>query len=325
MLRNIEVLFLACVVLVGLSFRSELGEDNKHATDTSTPKPSLMQKTSSEYYGNKNATNANVQQKQISMQAGDYSENIRMQEIRRALGNPLVRNDVLLPVLVPGRGETFVFKNKEKARIVETNEYTWELDEVGFPGRARKVKADFTFAKLKGKWKSNTFGHQSVHVKDVNGKEMFKIRRSRSRLNPMQLRWSFRILPPGSKDNDDALFTINKDFWGRGIPVLWEKEEWRIYRGREREDNLMYYCVGSWMGFDFKFYRSVAEYEHHANPVAKIEQKRNLGAFVDNNLIPDKFELKVYEGADSALLLAVSTIIDIVHDSSHKDDRWHID
>lgn len=93
------------------------------------------------------------------------------------------------------------------------------------------------------------------------------------------------------------------------------KEEWKVYRGRERDGNMVMYCVGSYLGWDFKMYRNKADYDQDRHPIAKIEQKRNLGAIVEHNWLPDKFKIKVYEGGDAALALALSSIIDMVHDS----------
>jgi len=229
--------------------------------------------------------------------------------------------EALIPSLVPPPGVVYQLKNKEKTQFLETNEYKWELDEVELGGREFEI--DAKIAKLKGKWQSNSFGHKSVHVYDNTGTEIFKIRLSSNVWNPLQRRWSFRMLPPGSKDNDDALFTINKDQFGRGIPILWEKEEWRIYRGRERDNDMIYYCVGSWLGWDFKFYKSMEDYDHSARPVAKIKQKMNAGAIFDNDWLPDKFKLKVQPGEDTALLLAVSSIIDMTHDSKPDNNNHH--
>eukprot|EP00440_Ansanella_granifera_P057084 gb/GFBE01061880.1/.p1 GENE.gb/GFBE01061880.1/~~gb/GFBE01061880.1/.p1 ORF type:complete len:183 (+),score=42.79 gb/GFBE01061880.1/:1-549(+) len=178
-------------------------------------------------------------------------------------------------------------------------------------------------AKLQGKWTSNSFGHQSVHVMDGSGQEVFKIRRSKNVWNPLQWRTSFRILPPGSKDNDDALYTVNKDVWGKGF--MWIKQEWKIYQGRVRDGKMLYYCVGGYRGWDFKIYRNPEEYKAHAKPIAVIKQKLNMGAFVDHDWIPDKFTLTVYEGGDSALLLAISSIIDITHDSNNNGNGMSID
>merc|ERR1711974_272754 len=55
----------------------------------------------------------------------------------------------LCPQLVPRNGETLVFMNREKVRILESNEYQWYM-------------FNAPIAILKGKWTSNTFGHQTV-------------------------------------------------------------------------------------------------------------------------------------------------------------------
>merc|ERR1712004_527345 len=101
-------------------------------------------------------------------------------------------------------------------------------------------------------------------------------------MNPLKFRWSFRILPAGSKSNDDTLFTINRDFFSKGL--LGVKEKWRIYQGRKRDKNMIYYCIGNYIGWDFKFYRSKWDYDlGNREVLAKIEQ----------NHPPDKFELLV--------------------------------
>mmetsp|Transcript_40482 Transcript_40482/g.114568 ORF Transcript_40482/g.114568 Transcript_40482/m.114568 type:complete len:429 (-) Transcript_40482:129-1415(-) len=228
----------------------------------------------------------------------------------------------LIPELVPPPGQVYEFLNKEKPHAaqfifegIDTNAYKWEFSEIERMSDGREFKVDQTFAKLKGKWTSNSFGHKSVHVYSKDGSEMFKIRMSKHTMNPFTLRWSFRILPPGSKDSDDALFTINKDYWGKGL--LWMKEEWRVFRGRERDGDEIYYGVGGYLGWDFKFYRNERDYTRGSKTVvAKIEQKVNAGALLNVNFLPDKYKIKVYPGEDSALLLAVATIIDMMRDSS---------
>lgn len=239
------------------------------------------------------------------------------------LGPP---NGPLIPALVPPPGFKYEFKNKEKTRGwqlffqgVDTNEYKWELDEVKEKAGGRKFEVDRKFAKLKGKWQSNSFGHKSVHVYNNRDEEIFKIRMSKHTWNPFKLRWSFRILPPGSKNKEDALFTVIRDYFGKGF--LWMKEEWRVYRGRKRDDDMVYYGIGSYFGYDFKFYRSRETYKAGDKTVlAKMSQKINAGAIIAHNAIPDKFKLEVDEGGDSALLLCVTTIIDMVHDSKGSEE-----
>jgi hypothetical protein len=219
----------------------------------------------------------------------------------------------LIPKLVPLPGFTYELKNKEdndkfkdQVKNNEKNEYKWELDEIRFPSQRYECELDLKIAKLKGKLTSDSFGHKSVHVYDTMGREIFKIRHDKNVWNPLALRWSFRILPPGSKDSSDALFTFNKDVFGRGLIGL--QEEWRIYRGRERDNDMVLYCVGDYKKHNFVFYRRAEDYDNSAQPVATIKQKK------------DKIKLMVPAGEDTALMLAMSTILDMTHLDIFKKD-----
>lgn len=219
----------------------------------------------------------------------------------------------LIPKLVPPPGFTYEFKNKEdndkfkdQVKNNEKNEYKWELDEIRFPSQRYECELDLKIAKLKGKLTSDSFGHKSVHVYDTMGREIFKIRHDKNVWNPLALRWSFRILPPGSKDSNDALFTFNKDVFGRGLIGL--QEEWRIYRGRERDNDMVLYCVGDYKKHNFAFYRRAEDYDNSAQPVATIKQKKS------------KIKLMVPAGEDTALMLAMSTILDMTHLDIFKKD-----
>lgn len=251
----------------------------------------------------------------------------RMQAILEAkIG---ARGEPLIPALVPLPGETYVLKNKEKMNameiftsMAESNQYEWELDEVQ-DDRTGRHKVDLHFAKLRGKWTSNSFGHKSVHVLNQQGVEVFKIRAAKHTHNPLKLRWSFRILPPGSKDNADSMFTITKDLIGNGW--FWLKHEWTIYRGRMKDNgrgqkyDVVYYATGSYMGWDFKIYHNKEEFDNGRPPVASISQKLNAGAILSVGFLPDKFKLTVHSGEDSALLLAMSTIMDMYHDTKEAE------
>lgn len=244
------------------------------------------------------------------------------------------RENMLVPDLVAPPGSWYQFRVKEKPRIVETNEYEWELD------MANGLDLGWRIAKLEGKWTSSQFGHQSVHVHNHAGREIFKIRNDKYVWNPFSRRWSYRILPPHSKDSADAWFTINKDAWGRGLLFL--RDEWRIYRGRERDNDMVYYCVGSYFGWNWWFYRNKHAYDNGEEAIAEISQKWNAGAFLGGGggmgedfgaglgtWLPDKFKLRIKDGEDSALLMSVATIIDMVYDSeertraSNRDDDHH--
>eukprot|EP00933_Yihiella_yeosuensis_P079229 TRINITY_DN9157_c0_g1_i2.p1 TRINITY_DN9157_c0_g1~~TRINITY_DN9157_c0_g1_i2.p1 ORF type:complete len:269 (+),score=63.93 TRINITY_DN9157_c0_g1_i2:68-808(+) len=226
------------------------------------------------------------------------------------LGNVLGNGDALVPALVPPSGKVYEFKVKEQSQFWDTNKYEWELDEVNGKEVNQKI------AELEGSWYTNrsceTFGHKSVDVKDLSNMLSFVVKRTRSVFNPFGMRYSYRIVPPGPQDDEDSLFTLNKDVFGAG--VLGAKAEWRIWRGRERDQNLAYYCVGSYFGFDWQFFKTAEAYEKGEKPVAEISQKLNIGAFINADIFGDKFKLKVQSGEDSALLLAAVTIFDMTKD-----------
>lgn len=145
---------------------------------------------------------------------------------------------------------------------------------------------------MRGTWQSSSFGHMSFHAYDNSGKEIFKIRASTKVWNPLQWRWSFRVLPAGSKDNEDALFTINTD-WGTNI--------WRIYRGHERGDDMVYYC------YTGTCYKSAQVATHlSGNEVASwhypSQEEKGIAS-----------RITVKTGEDTMLLLAVSTVMYMRH------------
>eukprot|EP00933_Yihiella_yeosuensis_P079228 TRINITY_DN9157_c0_g1_i1.p1 TRINITY_DN9157_c0_g1~~TRINITY_DN9157_c0_g1_i1.p1 ORF type:complete len:249 (+),score=59.53 TRINITY_DN9157_c0_g1_i1:121-867(+) len=228
------------------------------------------------------------------------------------LGNVAGNGDALVPTLVPPSGKVYEFKVKEQSQFWDTNKYEWELD----LDKVNETEVNKKIAELEGSWYTNrsceTFGHKSVDVKDLSNMLSFVVKRTRSVFNPFGMRYSYRIVPPGPQDDEDSLFTLNKDVFGAG--VLGAKAEWRIWRGRERDQNLAYYCVGSYFGFDWKFFKTVEAYEKDEEPVAEISQKLNIGAFINADIFGDKFKLKVRSGEDSALLLAAVTIFDMTKD-----------
>jgi hypothetical protein len=163
---------------------------------------------------------------------------------------------------------------------------------------------------------SSAFGRKSLQVRSPAGSEVFSIGSSTKVLNPSQLRWSFRVLPPASASNDDVFFTVNRDALGRGPLGL--REQWRVYRGRARESDEVYYCVGSVQGWKYRFYRAEADFKAGCTPVAKLDQVDGTGSFrqEQQRWIPAQFVLNVGPGEDSALLLSVATILDTVHERS---------
>jgi len=120
----------------------------------------------------------------------------------------------------------------------------------------------------------------------------------------------------GADDKAEALFTFNRDVLGRGVLGL--KEAWRVHRGRARDDEALYYCVCSAWGWEHHFYRSQADYDAGAEPVARLHQAAGTGVLCEETRIwqPAVFELEVNPGEDAALLLAMATALDVAHERS---------
>lgn len=196
--------------------------------------------------------------------------------------------------------------SRESVNWVETNEYMW-------------FKGHEPFAMLRGKWTSNTFGHQTVRVRDMSGKEVFMIRNSKNVWNPFSLRYSFRIHPPGDKEG--VWYTINKDAIGRGFAGM--RQEWRVYRGKERDNQMVYYCVGSYGGWSYTCYKSQSDYDMSLPPIAWTEQEMNAGDFFTDfsQWLPDHYRLYTKTGCDSALILALSTVIDMCNDARDRASK----
>jgi hypothetical protein len=242
--------------------------------------------------------------------------------------NIISKRGPLVPELV--NSEAKIYKVKENMQF--GNNYN-VYDKTS--GKEKDVKV----IRIRGKWSSKYFGRGVSHAHDPKtGERIFKIKRSRHAWNPVEWvgRYSYRILAPHEKDTKKALYTINKDYFGRGF--LWTKEEWRIYRGTKRNGELAYYCVGSYLGWDTKCYESKEDYNQgrkgltvwgpseiqemkRQEPVAELGQKWwNLATTVGLpfNLLPDAYYVKVKPGADTALFIAFATILDTTHDINGK-------
>merc|ERR550525_571887 len=183
---------------------------------------------------------------------------------------------------------------------------------------------------------SRQFGHDRVRAY-VGGVEKFQTVTSWHAFNPFKMRFSYRVLkpqPPAKKTwgDDDILYTVNRDFFGRGF--LGIKDEWRIFHGRESGGKMAYYCVQSWWGWKTRCWHSKLEYESgrssltitgHAGvkyaPCAVLSQVVNAGAFAGgvSEFIPDQFYLFVNAGEDAALLPAFSIMMDSAQDEMNQN------
>jgi len=164
---------------------------------------------------------------------------------------------------------------------------------------------------------SDILGQLCMSMCNSQGSEVFRLTHASNIWNPSQMRWSFRVTPPGS-DNADALFTINRDLLGSGKLGL--REWWRVYRGLARSGDVVYYCAGWRSSWDYRFFKSEADCKADHSPVAHLRQLEGTGQFKEGSAVmawvPARFELSVEPGEDSAVLLSVASILDMVHDRS---------
>jgi len=213
-------------------------------------------------------------------------------------------NGPLIANMVPPAGTTFEVQSRERLDFLESNEYRWAF--VGIEQNGVETPINQWFATLQGGFFGNLFGARRTEITNNHGAPIFVIEMAKYIWNPTRLHWSFRIRHPVT---EEILFTINKDWFGAGF--LFMRDEWRIYRGRQREGNQIYHIVGGYFGYGHRFYHEKREWRRGVDPAAEASQS------VGRSLIglPDVFSLKVHEGEDTALLLAATVIIDMVHES----------
>jgi len=263
-------------------------------------------------------------------------------EVLKALSVPLVMGNVkdskasLIPSMVPPSG--FEYQFKVGGIFTGTN---WSLAEVAPTSAAGTLEASWkhplSLIHVECNWKSWAYGHKSHHVySNVDGKELFKIRQTSLSWWKSERRTSYRILPPGSKDDKEALFTINEEV--PSLPVVQVVKKilggdliFRVYRGRERDNDVVLYAEGNFPNplvggmaagaGGYTFYES----ERKANVLARIDQNPLYGSMeygfaANTQNPPDKFTLKVQPGVDAALVLAASTVMDIARNvgSDHR-------
>jgi hypothetical protein len=182
---------------------------------------------------------------------------------------------------------------------------TWELYAVRDKAKAGEKGWKFNqeILSMTGTISSHNFGHKTLEVKNLAGKELFTIRMQQSMLNPWGT-WSWRIFAPGSTSDENILFTVNRDAH-TDMNDLYER--WRIYRGRKRDNNMLYYCKGLLAGYDMAFYKTDKWDDE------KVFATIAAHDLPENSDIPDDFKLEVEPGEDAALVLAVSSIIDMTH------------
>jgi len=278
---------------------------------------------------NEEAEDDTIETEEEETNEGGVDDTVMNSELKLNSLYAIVNNGApLVPELVSSKAK--IYKMKELMQL--GNNYN-VYDKTS--GEEKDVKV----LRVRGKWDSKYFGKGVSHAYDPKtGNKIFKIKRTRSTWNPVEWvgRFSYRILAPDEKNKKKYLYTINKDYFGRGF--AWAKEEWRIYRGTKGDGELAYYCVGSYLGWDTKCYESVKDYNQgrkgltvwgpsqiremkKKEPVAELGQKwTNLATVVGLpfNALPDAYYVKVKPGADTALFIAFATILDTAHDINGK-------
>lgn len=210
----------------------------------------------------------------------------------------------LIPSMVPPPGTSFEVQSRERLDFLESNEYRWAF--VGITQNEIETPINQWFATLQGGFFGNLFGARRTEITNNVGTPIFVIEMAKYIWNPTRLSWSFRIRHPIT---DEILYTINKDWVGAGF--LFIRDEWRIYRGRRRDGDQIYHIIGGYFGYGHRFYHEKREWRRNVDPVAEASQ--HLGRSLVG--LPDVFSLVVQEGEDTALLLAATVIIDMVHES----------
>eukprot|EP00928_Gymnodinium_smaydae_P033840 TRINITY_DN2412_c0_g1_i1.p1 TRINITY_DN2412_c0_g1~~TRINITY_DN2412_c0_g1_i1.p1 ORF type:complete len:365 (+),score=45.24 TRINITY_DN2412_c0_g1_i1:372-1466(+) len=248
--------------------------------------------------------------------------NIDVNKFKLRLGG---KGKPLLPKLVPPAGSRYQFLIREHASLIARNDYSFYFNKICEESACMNYAQEHgLFLRAEGDFWTNRLGTRAVNVVDREGKRILKIRRNRKMVNPRGwLRESFRVFPGNAnvKNLAHTLFTINRDFFGRGI--LWLKDEWRIYRGRKRHGEQIYYARGgyfqTWSHHDiFRTNGSFTKQDPGivAGRLQKIFTKRGIVGDLTGvgDWLPDRFELDVNEGEDSGILLTLALLCDMASD-----------
>eukprot|EP00928_Gymnodinium_smaydae_P076369 TRINITY_DN59390_c0_g1_i1.p1 TRINITY_DN59390_c0_g1~~TRINITY_DN59390_c0_g1_i1.p1 ORF type:complete len:299 (+),score=34.49 TRINITY_DN59390_c0_g1_i1:65-898(+) len=241
-----------------------------------------------------------------------------------ALGD---KGQPLLPGLVVPAGYTYKFGILENRSLLERNDYRFVVRKVCQGNMCEKLDAE-PFMYTVGGWTSNQVGHRTVKVQDRSGKHIFTVRSIRSAAAMPFSRCSYRVFPPNSTDKSDVLFTIFRDAFGQGL--LWKKDEWRVYRGRKRDNDQIYFGINGYFDTWSKteLYKIPgSDYKKHPDKHIGTLQKKLNGVTVVGDIydagdwIGDNFKLEVKEGEDSGVLLMLGMVVDMWADYLERMER----
>eukprot|EP00747_Dinoflagellata_sp_TGD_P184737 gnl/TRDRNA2_/TRDRNA2_40648_c0_seq1.p1 gnl/TRDRNA2_/TRDRNA2_40648_c0~~gnl/TRDRNA2_/TRDRNA2_40648_c0_seq1.p1 ORF type:complete len:307 (+),score=39.44 gnl/TRDRNA2_/TRDRNA2_40648_c0_seq1:90-1010(+) len=198
----------------------------------------------------------------------------------------------LVEDLVPRKEEVFKLSRKRidhhegwlGHKLV--TDYKWVLDEIHWTQMDSKMLVSQTIVTMKGPWVRGYMGHQELHVTDEAHKEIFHIYNENHAWTLKHLLstgWLFRILPAGSTNPDDAFFTVIK-----------KDGAWFVYRGRKKDNNVIYHVDGERGVKPLNFYKGSM-------------QQGEMVASADKYLI----DVTVQAGGDTVLIICVCMIIDM--------------
>jgi hypothetical protein len=210
----------------------------------------------------------------------------------------------LIPELVPPPNTTFEVVNREMELGVGSvsNDYQWAFLTINQGGNA--IPVNQWFAQISGQgFFGVVSGTRRTVVRDNNGRELFIIEASR-----LGTSTSWRIRHPLT---NQIMFTINKDFFGTGF--LGIRDEWRIYRGRERDATQIYYIVADYSAHSHRFYHNEDEYQNSVTPCAQSRFYTRGGTYTQG-FVSDSIGVSVGPGEDTALVLSTTIVIDMLNE-----------
>lgn len=156
-----------------------------------------------------------------------------------------------------------------------------------------------------------------IHVCAMDGAERVQVKDMSSSWNPLHVKLCFHVWRVGEEAGQAEqvpLFSIWRETIGLG--PLGHREQWRIFRGSAKDEELYFVTATASRGWDWSFYKSRKD----SKPVAHLSQLQGTGQ--DSKLtgawIPAEFDLTVGPAEDAALLLTMSSVLDCVHSRSRR-------
>lgn len=210
----------------------------------------------------------------------------------------------LLPGLVPPPGTTFEVINREMELGVGSvaNNYRWAFMTINQGGQA--IPVNQWFAEISGEGFFGVWsGTRRTVARNNLGQDLFVIEAARRSTST-----SWRIRHPMT---NQILFTINKDFWGAGFLAM--RDEWRIYRGRERDGDQIYYIVSDYSSHNHQFFHNEDEYQN-SQPAAATSRNYSPGGTYTQGFISDSIGVSVGPGEDTALIMSTTIVIDMLNE-----------